>query len=400
MKHVKIAGIIIFCVLLFGCGAVSFVMPQKKYSDLENRSLETKPELSLESVLSGEYQRHYEAYLSDQIFLRDRWAGLAAGMERLAGRKEINGVYAGADGYLMEVYSDQDFEPARIEENTGFLSGFLNYAVQIYGKKHVTCMMLPSRIHALPDRLPAFAPVSDVADTLKALEEKLDKPEIFLDEGDTMRSHQQEYIYYRTDHHWTTLGAYYAYCDWAERTGHAVRPLQDYDRETVFTDFYGTAYNKAHIAVPADRVELFHGPGQQDVRVSIDGGETVSGSFYFYKEAMQGFNRYNVFFSKNAANIEIHTKAKTGRCLLVIKDSFANCFVPFLAEYYDRIIMTDCRYSRENVRKFLKDHEEITDILVMYNVEKFMQDTNLKLLDETPDTVEEFDLEDFMAGMI
>ena len=397
MRNIKIAGIVIFCFLLFGCGAVSVIMPQKTHSDLENRRLEQKPELSLQALLSGEYQRHYETYLTDQMFLRDRWVNLAAGMELLAGRKEINGVYIGKDGYLLEAYVPSDYEPARTEENISLLAGFLNYAVRTYGNKHVTCMMVPSKARALPQKLPAFASVHDVADTITALEKQLEYPRILLNEEQTMRDHQQEYIYFRTDHHWTALGAYYAYCDWAEKTGHTVRPLEDYDRETAFTDFYGTTYNKAHIPVPADRVELFHDPAQQAIHVSIDQGDVESDSFYFRKEALEGFNRYNVFFSKNAANIEIHTTADTGKCLLVIKDSFANCFVPFLAEYYDKIIMTDCRYSKENVRKFLKSHPEITDVIVMYNVEKFMRDTNLRLLEEDAGTVEKFDLEDFMS---
>lgn len=399
MRKMKKIGILVFCLALGSCTAISFAAPPKQYSQAENRALEAKPEISFADIISGDYQAHYEKYLNDQIFLRDAWVRIAAGMERLLGKKDINGVYLGKDGYLIEKYKDTDFDPAQAQENVRTLAEFLNGAEKKFGKNHVCCIMVPSKGSALPDKMPDYAAAYDVSGTVGMLLGSLDNPDILLDAGKTLQEHQDEYIYYRTDHHWTTLGAYYAYCAFAGQAGHKAKPLEAYDRETVFQDFYGTSYNKVQIPVAADSVELFHSKEQDGVRVIEDGGEAVSDSFYFLDEASKGFNRYNVFFSKNTAQIQVHTKAKTGRALLVIKDSFANCFVPFLAGDYDEILMVDCRYSKGSIQDVLAGHQEITDVLVMYNVEKFMQETNLRALDIQQETMEEFNMDDFFSDM-
>ena len=128
-------------------------------------------------------------------------------------------------------------------------------------------------------------------------------------------------------------------------------------------------------------------------------GEQRADTLYFPEEAGKGFDRYGVFFSRNTAQIDIQTKAHTGRNLLVLKDSFANCFVPFLTGDYDRILMIDYRYERRDIEKILKEHSEITDILVLYNVEKLMEDTHLSALSvrQLPsESMEEFDPDSFM----
>ena len=143
--------------MLAGNTFIYHIVPQKEFSVLENRSLETRPEFRLSDLLNGDYQEHYETYLNDQMFQRDRWVSLAVTLERLAGKKEINGVYIGKDGYLLEKYDDSDLEDVQIEENIRILSSFLNDAAARYGKKRTTFLMIPDKAAALPDKLPAYA---------------------------------------------------------------------------------------------------------------------------------------------------------------------------------------------------------------------------------------------------
>lgn len=396
--------IVVFCLLLFGCTTATFILPKKEVSVAENRELQKKPKFTEKKVKKGTYQKQYEKYLNDQFFLRDSWVRLAVGMQSFLGQKDINGVYLGKDGYLLEKHTKADFEEEQTEENASYLATFLNETADIYGEKHVSCMMVPSKAQALPNRLPDFAEIPNQDKVLDSLRRRLTQPEILLDMSGEMQKHQQEYIYYRTDHHWTTLGACYAYAAWAKMTGQAVpHEPEHYRRETAFTDFYGTTYNKVPVSVPADQVELFHNPGEDGVQVVMDEGETTADSMYFKKAASEGFNRYNVFFSKNTFQIEVTTKARTGKSLLLIKDSFANCFVPFLTEAYDRIIMIDYRYGKTPIGRIMSQHKEITDVLVLFNTEKFMQNTKLaKLADvqkerqDSGGTMEEFNLEDFL----
>ena len=350
---------------------------------MENRELAQKPVFSGKSFLDCRYQDNYEEWLNDQFFWRDGWSFVAANLQAAFGKKDINGVYLGKNGCLLEKYQETDFEQEQVNENTGYLSKFLNYAVKHYGKDHVYCMMLPSKAGALPDSLPVFAGPFDTGKVLKGLKDSLDEPDVLLDTGYMLRKHQKEYIYYRTDHHWTTLGAYYAWTQFAEAAGLPVKGLGYYQRETVFTGFYGTTYNKAHIGVKPDSVELFHNPGEKGINVDMDDGKLMAGSVYFPEEAEKGFNKYNIFFSKNTFKIVVTTKAGTGKSLLLVKDSFANCFVPFLTEYYDQIIMVDYRYGKVPVKDIMEQYKDITDVLVMFNTEKFMQNTKLNRLADT-----------------
>lgn len=400
MKKGKVATIIIFCLMLSVGSLATFLLPEKEFSLMENRELQKKPKFSKKKLIKGRYQKQYESYLSDQFFCRDRWVRLSVGVQVALGKRDINGVYVGKDGYLLERSRERDFDAAQVKENVEYLTVFLNETAKRYGKKHVSCMMVPSKAQALPNRLPDFAPRVSQNNVLDFLKGRLRYSELLFDVADEMQKHKQEYIYYRTDHHWTTLGACYAYSAWAEKTGQATPHKPDYyKRETVFTDFYGTTYNKAPVNVPADSVEVFHSRGDKNVRVDMNDGEVISDSLYFKEAALKGRNRYEVFFSKNTFQIEISTNAGTGKTLLLIKDSFANCFVPFLTEDYDRIIMLDYRYGKIPAGRILNIYKEITDVLVLFETEKFMKNTKLeKLADIQAEGggMEEFDPADFL----
>ena len=399
MRKLKIFIIVEFCFILFSSLAAALLSSDKEFSDMENRELAQKPVFSGKLFLDGRYQGSYEEWLNDQFFWRDGWSFAAANLQAAFGKKDINGVYLGKNGCLLEKYKETDFEQEQVKENIRYLSDFLNYAVKHYGKSRVHCMMLPSKAEALPDSLPVFAESFNTGEVLKGLRESLDNPDVLLNTEDILKKHQKEYIYYRTDHHWTTLGAYYAWIQFAEAAGLPVEGLEYYQREIVFTEFYGTTYNKAHIRVAPDSVELFHNLGEKGIHVDMDDGELVAGSVYFPEEAEKGFNKYNIFFSKNTFKIVVTTQAGTGKSLLLIKDSFANCFVPFLTEDYDQIIMVDYRYGKVPVKDIMEQYKDITDVLVMFNTEKFMQNTKLnRLADIGKDRtgMEKFNLEDFM----
>lgn len=391
---------ILVFVLLLAAGAVSvFIHEQRDYSELENRTLQQKPAFSYKKVLKGTYQKQYEAYLSDQFPGRDSWVDMAVSMEAVMGKKDINGVYLGRDGYLLEKSTAEETEKEQVEENINILSSFLNDMEKDYGKEHVSCLMVPSKDQAIPDRLPAFAQTEDrqwVVDTLK---QKVTTPDHVFDLKQTMEAHQNEYIYYRTDHHWTTLGAFYAYQAWMQKMGAKAQPLEAYRRETVYRDFYGTTYNKVHVKVPADEVEVFHSKGEDSVQVNMDEGEKKAETLYFPEKAEEGFNRYDLFLSGNTFQIEITTGAHTGKTLLLVKDSFANCFVPFLTQDYDRIILIDYRYGKTAVGT-LRSRYDVTDVMVLFNVDKFMKHTKLAKLAETKkrkQTLKEFNPEDFLG---
>lgn len=379
MKKAKIMVIALFAGILGAFFLVSVLLPQKDFSATENRLLEQCPELLPEDVLSGDYQETYETYLNDQFVARDRWVDMAVSAEKLMGRRDVNGVYVGKDGYLLEKYGDGDFDARENADHIGILGEYLNEMTAQYGAEHVDCLFVPGKAAALPDKLPGYAAPFDEQEILRAVCDELERPEIVLDLTQTMNAHEDEYIYYRTDHHWTTLGAYYAYAAWCEKHGRTAEPLSAYERETVADDFYGTSYNKSHQRVQPDTVELFHGADEQPVHVVWNRGEKEADSPY--RRDLSGENdKYRVFFDGNTAEITIDTDCDNQKTLLLLKDSYANCFVPFLFEDYSRIVMIDLRYQADDLDDILAEEPDITDVMVLYNVEKFLQDENIDLL--------------------
>jgi hypothetical protein len=205
-----------------------------------------------------------------------------------------------------------------------------------------------------------------------------------LDLTDTLSAHSGEYIYYRTDHHWTTLGAYYAYCAYETLREQEPTPLSQYTVTAVADDFYGTTYDKLRLRETADTVYQYTLSGADDaVSVDFDDGTMVWDSCYD-ESALTGKDKYSYFFGGNTARIKITTGADNGKCLLLLKDSFSNSFVEFLMQDYESIYMIDLRYTQDDIYTLMEEIEEeqpITDVLVMYNTEKFMQDSNLWLLE-------------------
>ena len=383
IKKFRILFIGIFLVMLGGFTVWSFANPKKAFSDMENRSLQQMPKVTKKSVFSGKFQKKYETYLADQIFLRDQWVNGYANMQRFLGKKEINGVYLGKNGYLIEKYEEKDFDADLEASNIARLSDFLDTVSEGLGAEHVSCLFVPSKIDILTENLPAYAEKYSGLKVAAQVKKQVEHGERMIHLGETLSGHKKEYIYYRTDHHWTTLGAYYGFLEYQRLNGKALPDLDAYEQEIVFHDFLGTTYNKAHVRTQPDEVRLFHTDFE---KVSVEGndGEFTSDSFYFKEAALEGFDRYQIFFSKNTKKIVIKTGNKTGKTLLVVKDSFANCFVPFLAESYDEIIMVDPRYTKAKIGTIFREYKEITDVLVLFNIEKFRKDTHLSVLKLRP----------------
>lgn len=417
MNRKNPAVILTFFGILAAGTLSSILKPHKEYSTPENRVLAEHPQLSAEEVLNGSYQEDYETWLNDQFPLRDCFVSLSSYSQRLLGKKDINGVYLGRDGYLIEKPDETAYDSLQLEDNIRFLSRFLNHAADTYGKERVCCMMVPSKAAVLTERLPLFAASADFpslsgknpkpdqeCSISGQIKKSLTEPDILLDMTGRLLAHQGEYIYYRTDHHWTTLGAYYAYAAWASQTLHTARPLAAYQKEDIYEDFCGTTYNKVRIRTTPDTVTLFHAPDEDRIRIHRnDSSDTRKyDSLYIPAEATDSpvrgsSSRYDVFLGGNTGKIIIDTGTDTDRTLLVIKDSFANCFVPFLTGDFRQIILIDYRYTKKTIAEITGEHDGITNILVLFNIDKFCRDTGLKPLagEIRSETMEEFDAEDF-----
>ncbi len=356
--------------LLIGCVAaflvLSLLVPDKDFSESENRSLAQFPALS--DLLDGSFLNDLDDYFADQFPGRDLWMSLNLGVNKLLGQKEVSGVYLCGDGYLMQVPSDPNTE--QVSRNLAAVNAF----AQAHPDLKTVMAVVPNAVTVHADKLPANAPVRDQAEDLVNIRGQLTDTD-FVDVTKTLQTHRDEYLFYKTDHHWTSLGAAYAFQDIAAALGIDVLAMEEYTVYPVSTTFEGTLSSKSGSHSAKDTVEIYVPNTNIDYYVTYaDSGENVS-SFYD-RSALDKKDHYTVFFGGNYARVDITTTANTGRCLLLFKDSYANCMVQFLYPYFDHITMIDPRYYYDNVELVIKS-EAITDVLYLYNADTFLGDTSL-----------------------
>ena len=365
-KRRELAPLLAIFGILVGLALASLLTPEREFSPNENRYLQLKPELSWTTLMDGTFTKKAEDYTSDQIALRDIWIEAASLVQRSALRLEINDTWLGRDGRYFAKVTPDTFDTAQYEKNLAQVKAFFDANPD----KDCRMMMVPTPAYMLRDDLPANAPLFDAAgcfDTLLSTigGQAIDlRPALTADAAD---------MYYRTDHHWTTQGALTAYNAWCAATGHVP---QDWQLETASTCFRGTLYSKVLLPdSPYDRVTI-----ASDAAIrSMDCDGQVSDSLYSMA-ALEEKDHYKIFMGGNYAKVVIDTGANTGKSLLVVKDSFANSFLPFLVRDYDTITVLDLRYYREGVQPLA---DQADDVLVLYELTNFASDKNLYKLNKT-----------------
>lgn len=305
-SYSKIGIILLFSIVLLGGGIYSVVKPDQAFSKLENRYLAEKPKWNQEEFLSGDWQMDYENYLNDQFPMRDRWVDIKTCTDRAMLKQDSGDVFYGKDDYLIEKYAEADFDETMAEENIHFLTEFIKEMQQQYGEEHTLAMFVPGKANAMPKKLPPFASPYDEQQTVNRITQQVGKQTV-LDVTDALQQHQQEYIYYRTDHHWTTLGAWYAYEQWAEKRGKTPIKKEECQVESVTDNFYGTTYFKVHAKVPADTVELYHTPAEKQMKLRYNFSEEKDS--IYDREKLKEQDKYQIFFGGNQPIVEIDRKS-------------------------------------------------------------------------------------------
>ena len=369
--------------MLGGSSVYMRLMPDETYSSSERRMLSKRPKLSKKTVMRGRFQRKYEVYLSEQFPGREHWVALQTKLSRLIGNKDANGVYFGKDHYLLEQYKEQDFDWKKAEENIRYTAEFL----QEYPNANV--MFVPVKSSVMADKLPMFAEITGEQRFFDLVSQQI-PAEQQIEVESVLKEHDAEYIYYRTDHHWTTLGAYYAYEQWAEKMGLSAISRSDYTITDVTDTFLGTTYAKVRTGGLADTISLYERKDGADFQLDYNMGEFESDSFYDLTK-LEGDDPYSVFFGGNQAFIDIRAdlagkkekgkdkkkeKKQSEKTLMIIKDSFGNCFAPLAASHYARTIVVDLRSVNIPVGKLLRVYPA-DDILILYNSVQFMEDDNI-----------------------
>ena len=373
-KILKYPVVLAFFLFIFLFTAVDLVKPDREYSEFENKYLTQRPEFTLASFLNNEWTSKYETYLNDQFVLRDDWITLKSICESMLLKIENNGIAYGADDYLFEKFTTLAGDSlAQFERNVGYEKTFID----TYGETvPITFTIIPNAYMILPEKLPeGLTQVDQAAYTAPIYEAVGDKAQV-VDFTGALTAHKDEYIFYRTDHHWTTLGAYYAYAAYVESLG--MEPVAlDSLSEIEVPDFYGTYFSKAKkFDAVADTITYYP---IADAGVIIDGQEAdgyYDLSKFEVRDKYAAFLRGNNGYTVIKSGVREVPEGQEPSKILVIKDSYANSFVPFLLYNFDEVHVVDLRYTAVSMKELLST-ENFDQVLLMYNFMNLVTDTNL-----------------------
>ncbi len=363
---------ILFVAVLLAFFVVNLVVKDRGFSESENRSLSERPVLSWQSLASGTFTEDFETYESDQFVGRRVFREMDVLFRRAGGDREENGVFRGKRRQLMEDIAVPD-DALLAADITG-----LNRYAQAHPDIATHVLLVPDAAQILDGRLPAFVRVADQKELFATVRTQLDDGIIWMDGIAAMQNHAGEKLYYQTDSRWTTLGAYRVFLETASLLGIEDPYLAGYDVSCAAGDFNGALSaasgfclglnEEIDVYLPIDNISYL-------VTYVQEGRTTPS---LYIAEKLDTRDKYAVFLDGDHPLVEIDTAAGGSRVLLVVKDSFANCYIPFLIPYYDRIIVVDPDVYSGGIDALTESYG-VTDTLFLYSGNTFFTDTALSV---------------------
>lgn len=352
---------------------IDLLVSDKTFSEKENRMLEQKPEMSWSTVQNGRFMDKYESYRTDQFAGRNLWVTVKTYMEFLMGKRDENGIFKGKQNYLLEEieYPDMEQMEQNIEAMQAFQKEYKNIPAYI--------MLVPNAANILADKLPDYAVTEDQAKQFQEIKKLLGDGITWIDVEKVLKTNKKEEIYYHTDHHWTTLGAYYAYQELAKVLELDMEKSPALKPYAVTGNFNGTlSASSGYEGGYREPIYIYAAENSgEDIDVVVNYVDEQKKTATLYdKEKLKEKDKYGVFFGGNYGMVTIRTAVDSTERLLIFKDSYANCLIPFLTPYYREIIMIDPRYYYGDIRQVMKENH-ITGVLYLYNGNTFVKDSSI-----------------------
>ena len=355
--------IVLFFAFICAFSIAFWIVPDKAFSDNENRYLNEAPSVSGEKIVSGEFMEDWEDYVSDQFPARDAFMELGVRYKYTLGMRDFNGVFVAEDGYLLSVMDRNSIDSGRVNLNITSINLFLDKCGANEKINNVSFMLVPDAAILLADKLPKGVDVMWEKKLMDDIRGSINCENIIYPENEMLKTDEQ--LYYYTDHHWTGYGAMAAYKEYCKALSMEEKPV---NLTKVSEVFYGSLYSKVLFCEKTDVVMA--DTNKADVKIVKDGDEALLYDF----DMLEKKDKYLFFEGGNYGLVEIEG---TGEGVLVIlKDSFANSFVPFLTENYEKIVMVDLRYYMGSVAA-LCENQGATEVLVLYSLSNFVSDENM-----------------------
>ena len=355
--------LISFTVILLSFTCIDIFTKDKAFSEFENRKLSEKVNFTVKDFIDGSFQEDYESYVNDQFILRDKWINLKSISEYALGKIENNGIIYGDNNYLFEKFDK--FNRERLEKNIN--------SIKLFSEKYkdlVSFMIVPSSYEIYKENLPIGSPVIEQEYIVNNIYKQLNSSKN-INVFNILKENKNNYIYYKTDHHWTSYGAYLAYCGFINSINESKVDINTLNKIDLY-DFYGTYFSKAKpFNIKGDILTYF-----ELKNITMDIGENHYNTIYDFSK-IENRDKYSLFLNgNNGLTVIKNNNLNNGKRILVIKDSFANSFIPFLTYNYEEIHVIDLRHYVYDLSKYI-DQNNFDNILVLYNFINLSTDNNL-----------------------
>ena len=371
--------LVLFFLFIFCFMIADGLWPKRAESELERRPLAQFPDFSFSSLVKNEWTAKYGEYTKDQVIVRDSWLKAQSLCESLLFQKEeIGGAMIGKnDALFTKMFALTPTEEKLLQKNITLVQQFIE---KFPGQ--VTFLLAPSSSVINAEELPANTPMLDENARLDGIFSTVSEADS-LDLRDSFTAAKDDVqLYYDTDHHWTSYGAYLAYQQFCQLRG--LTPMEVTESNyTIVPDFYGTTYSKAlYWKSKPDSIAYLDLPNAMtvwNVSPTFELTENFTATMYDKSKLEQG-DKYAMFLYGNNGYSTIEGDGEGS--ILVVKDSYANSFIPYLTANYARIGVIDPRGFGLSVADFAQQ-EGYDEVLLLFNFQSFKESTFLSCLNIT-----------------
>lgn len=354
---------------------INFIWPKQVFSEEENRMFAIIPRFSFESFVNGNYLNGVNDYINDHFAFRNFYLKLNSWWEiDVMGKKENNGVYIGKDGYLFEKFEYNDREKENGNTNVEIISDFANKMKEQNVPTYF--VLAPNSIYINSNKLPNNVEVPNQEEIINQIYGKAENTNNINVIESLKTENKKKQLYFKTDHHINSDGAYVIYREYCKAANIATKEIDNFNRVTISNDFLGTFDSKAQLLnQQSDELFVYENENNTNIKEAIYDKQTTNS--IFNEEYLKGKDKYSYFLNGNNSRAIIKTNVNNDKKLLVIKDSYAHIMSQFLCQEYSEVHFLDPRYTNFDYVEYAKENG-ITDVLFLYNVSTFVQDTNLK----------------------
>ena len=375
-KAYKIVTVALFAAILTILPVMTFVLnpaEPRPFSENENRNLVAFPNVTFDNFKSEKLQQGIEDWFADRFWGRELWIKVKNATERLIGKTDVNGIYTVNDR-MIEIWNGGN----GTDHISANLRAMDNFAAK-YPDKPIYFLLAPTSQEVYSGLFPQGAPISSQSEMLEFCHENLQNVQT-INVMPTMKMHADDYIYYRTDHHWTTYGAYLAYYDAAKVMGFMPAEFNDFDIEHASDSFRGTLYSKTlDDSVTPDIIDYYQFRGDRNITLTVRTADSVNKyNDLYFREFLDVKDKYSSFLGQNSPFMLIETGVE-GPSLMIFKDSYAHCLIPFLTAHYSKIAVFDMRYFNDDLSLYAK-MRDYDSVLFIYNAITFSEDRNIRKL--------------------